>query len=72
MSEVIHPAHYADGRKFEPWDVIHDWGLDFDLGNVVKYVARAGRKNSEVEDLEKAMTYLVHAIACRRVDSAEN
>lgn len=56
-SAVVHPAHYNAG-KFEVWDVIADWGLDFLLGNVIKYVARAGRKGDRVEDLEKAMQYL--------------
>ena len=58
MSNVEHPAHYAEGRKYEPIDVINDWGLDFDLGNVVKYISRAGRKGSMIEDLEKAAVYL--------------
>jgi hypothetical protein len=57
------PAHYAYGRKFEPWDVILDWGLGFLLGNVVKYVARAGRKGDALEDLRKAREYLDKEIA---------
>ena len=60
MSDKIsHPEHYTFG-KFEPKDVIWDWGLDFYLGNVIKYVARAGRKNgsTKVEDLQKARQYI--------------
>lgn len=48
MSEnknVNHPSHYAEGRKYEPIDVIEDWELGFNLGNTVKYISRAGRKD---------------------------
>jgi hypothetical protein len=57
---VEHPAHYCDGRKYEPVKVIQDWNLDFCLGNVVKYIARAGRKDGESreKDLLKAKQYL--------------
>ncbi len=55
---VKHPSHYVEGRKFEPKDVIRDWGLNFNLGNAVKYVARAGRKVDLVEDLKKAQQYI--------------
>lgn len=56
-SAVDHPAHYNHGR-YEPIDVIEDWGLGFNLGNTVKYVSRAGYKGDDVEDLEKASWYL--------------
>ena len=57
---IVHPAHYCDGRLYEPKDVIRDWDLNFNLGNVVKYVSRSGRKNTftAIEDLEKAKQYL--------------
>lgn len=55
---VKHPSHYVEGRKFEPKDVIRDWGLNFNLGNAVKYLARAGRKADTVEDLKKAQQYI--------------
>lgn len=61
MSDPVHhPAHYCDGRTYEPWDVITDWGLDYLTGNAVKYLSRAGRKDpaKEVQDLEKAMAYI--------------
>lgn len=53
------PQHYR-GLQPEPIDVIEAWGLGFALGNVVKYVARAGRKGgvSYVDDLRKARFYL--------------
>lgn len=57
--DPIHrPAHYAEGRKYEPRKVIADWDLNFNLGNAVKYISRAGRKNDKTEDLKKAIQYL--------------
>lgn len=62
-SDVVnHPRHYAEGRKYEPIDVIEDWELGFNLGNVVKYIARAGRKGDIIQDLEKAEFYLKREI----------
>ena len=55
---IERPAHYVEGRKYEPKDVIRDCDLNFNLGNVIKYVSRAGRKNSKIVDLEKAKQYL--------------
>lgn len=60
MSDNInHPKHYNVG-KVEVIDVIEDWDLGFCLGNVVKYIARAGHKDpsAKVEDLKKAEWYL--------------
>ncbi len=59
---VHHPQHYNAG-KIEVIDAIEDWALGFHLGNVVKYVARSGRKGSEVEDLKKAVWYLQRKIS---------
>lgn len=57
--EIRHPSHYCFG-KYEPVKVIQDWKLSFCLGNVVKYLARAGRKegNSKLQDLLKAKQYI--------------
>ena len=57
-TNIERPAHYVEGRKYEPKDVIRDWDLNFNLGNVIKYVSRAGRKDSKIVDLEKAKQYL--------------
>ena len=54
---AIEPKHYKLG-KIEPIEAIEDWRLDFCLGNVVKYIARAGFKGSAIEDLKKARWYL--------------
>lgn len=55
---VNNPSHYCEGRKYEPINVIKDWGLNFNLGNTVKYISRAGRKADMLEDLKKAKFYL--------------
>lgn len=57
MNAVEHPKHYNAG-KIEVIDVIEDWSLGFHEGNVVKYIARAKHKGSELEDLQKAVWYL--------------
>lgn len=55
---ISHPSHYTEGRQYEPRKVIEDWDLGFYLGNVVKYISRAGRKEDMLEDLRKARQYL--------------
>lgn len=54
---VNHPSHYTRG-KIEVIDFIEDQQLPYHLGNVVKYVARAGYKGDKLEDLKKARWYL--------------
>lgn len=56
---VNHPSHYTDG-KIEVIDFIEDKNLGFHLGNAVKYISRAGKKDpaKTIEDLEKAVWYL--------------
>ena len=67
---IEHPPHYNFG-KFEVIDVLVDWKMDFLLGNVIKYVARAGRKGSKSEDLKKARVYLERAILEAEVEEAK-
>ena len=50
------PTHYK--QKVQPIELIEAFDLNFNLGNVVKYVSRAGRKGDALEDLEKAFYYL--------------
>lgn len=56
---VVHPEHYHRGT-YEALKVIEAWQLNFNRGNIIKYVCRAGRKDpsKEIEDLEKALFYL--------------
>lgn len=63
---VNNPAHYGGSDNvYEAIKVIEAWGLGFCLGNVVKYISRAGKKDPKklVEDLEKAKWYLEREIA---------
>ena len=56
---VNHPAHYTSG-KIEVIDYIEDQKLPYHLGNAVKYISRAGKKDKDktVEDLKKAVWYI--------------
>ena len=63
---VNKPPHYTDGG-YETLDFIEAKDLNYRLGNVVKYVVRCGKKNTDpVQDLEKAMFYLKREIATRK------
>ena len=64
---INHPLHYGGDKPYEVIKVIEAWGLDFCLGNAVKYIARAGKKDfcCEVEDLKKAVWYLQRRIGQR-------
>ena len=54
---VNHPAHYKVGG-IETIDFIEAKGLNYNLGNVVKYITRADLKGDRKENLEKALWYL--------------
>lgn len=69
FDSVMKPSHYCEGRKFEPIWVIDDWNLDYELGNALKYISRAGRKGDALEDLRKARWYLDRAIYLRAADA---
>jgi hypothetical protein len=51
---IARPSHYNQG-SIQPIMVIRDWRLGFCLGNAVKYICRAPHKDSQVEDLKKAV-----------------
>jgi len=55
------PSHYTRGR-IDVWDFIRDQSLGFHRGNAIKYICRAGYKENEIEDLEKAIHYLQNEI----------
>jgi hypothetical protein len=64
MTEAVnHPKHY--GGKDNPLEVINiinHYKLNFELGNVLKYVLRADKKGNRKQDLQKALWYLQHEI----------
>ena len=69
---VNHPKHYGGKENiYEVVKVCEAWGLDKDayIFNVVKYVARAGKKDSdkELQDMKKALWYLN-----RKIERLEN
>lgn len=72
---IKRPEHYCFS-KFEPKDVIREWGLNFNLGSAVKYIARAGRKDDIVQDLKKAREFLSFEIealeAERKADTPDH
>ena len=51
------PEYYTRGT-IEVWDFVRDQGLSYHLGNAVKYICRAGHKDSYTQDLQKAIHYL--------------
>lgn len=62
-SNPIRPNHY-NGGAYEAINVIEAWGSDFCLGNALKYICRAGKKdgNDTEQDLRKAIWYLERKI----------
>ena len=70
-NNITRPTYYGgESNDYEVFKVLEAWGLDRDfyLGNVIKYVVRAGKKNPGAykEDLQKAIVYLQ-----KRIDSLE-
>jgi hypothetical protein len=58
------PKYYRRGT-IQPWDYVRDQELNFHLGNVIKYVTRAGHKFDDIDDLEKAIHYLQNEVEFR-------
>ena len=55
--------HYDNGQGYDIIDVCKDYALNFNRGNILKYVVRAGKKTDELQDLRKALDYLQREIA---------
>lgn len=60
---------YYNPGTYEAIKVIRAWDLNFALGNVLKYVCRAGKKDDALEDLKKAAWYLNNEIENRNTHS---
>lgn len=74
-NNIAHPSHY--GGKDNPYEaikVIRAWNLSFELGNTVKYISRAGKKDAEkhIEDLEKAKVYIDFEIERLKKEQSES
>jgi hypothetical protein len=55
--------HYDNGMDYDIIDVCNHYSLNFNKGNVIKYIARAGKKDDELQDLYKAKDYIEREIA---------
>ncbi len=62
--KAINPDHYRD-CTIEPIEVIEDWQLNYYLGNAVKYISRAGKKDDAYDDVLKGANYLFRAATGR-------
>jgi hypothetical protein len=69
-SSVDHPSHYGGDTTYEAIKVIEAWGLNFNLGNVVKYICRVDAKGG-IEDLEKARFYIDREIQLRKASQRQ-
>ena len=56
------PSRYENGTDKDVIDFCHDYGLNLCRGSAVKYIARAGKKHNEIEDLKKAIVFLQREI----------
>lgn len=61
VDKVNHPPHYKVGG-IETIDFIEAKSLNYNLGNVVKYLTRADYKGNKLEDLQKAQWYLAREL----------
>lgn len=59
--KINNPTHYK-GKTLEAIQVIEDFELNYNLGNSVKYILRAGKKEDQLADLRKANWYIVREI----------
>ena len=70
MTQINHPKYYTNGG-IEVIDFIEAHCLNFNLGNVIKYISRAGRKDGEdtLTALRKAQWYLQREIKSQEAQS---
>lgn len=54
--------HYMGESNYDVIDFCKDYNLNFNRGNIVKYVVRAGKKDDELQDMRKALDYLLREI----------
>ena len=65
---VNHPSHYQGKNGIESIDVIENFDLNFNLGNAIKYILRAGKKGDRLQDLEKALWYLSREVNHEKIN----
>ena len=59
--EIV-PSHYDNKSGYDVIDIAKHYNLNFNRGNMVKYICRAGKKDNELQDLKKALDYLQREI----------
>jgi uncharacterized protein DUF3310 len=67
---INNPSHYQSESGMEAIDVIEAFDLNFNLGNCIKYILRAGKKEDELQDLKKALWYIKRQI--KNIEVEEN
>jgi hypothetical protein len=65
------PTYYTRG-SMETWDFIRDQGLNYHLGCAIKYIVRAGYKDSKADDLKKAIHYLQNELQHALTETKSN
>jgi hypothetical protein len=65
------PNHYDNNKSYDVIDFVKDYDLNFNEGNVIKYVARARKKDNQIKDLEKAIDYLERELTHVRKEQAK-
>ena len=65
------PTHYKNANEYDLIDVALDYNLNFFRFNVLKYICRAGKKEDEIKDLEKAIDYLQRDLENLRKEQAQ-
>ena len=65
------PNHYDNNKSYDVIDFIKDYDLNFNEGNVIKYVARARKKENQIKDIEKAIDYLERELTHVRKEQAK-
>lgn len=63
--------HYMGESNYDVIDFCKDYDLNFNRGNIVKYVVRAGKKDDELQDMRKALDYLLREITYLEKKQAE-
>jgi hypothetical protein len=56
------PSHYNNGKGYDVIDFCNDYKLNFNRGSSIKYIARSGKKDNEIEDLKKAIDFIQREI----------
>ena len=64
--------YYKNDKEYDVIDIIKDYNLNFNKGNILKYIIRAGKKDDELKDLIKAQNYLEREIKHIRNENKKN